>query len=126
VSDHLIMYNDQIQKPTRSKLRKIQTPEEKILWDKLRNKKFGGFKFYRQYGVGPYILDFFCPKTRLAIELDGEIHKEKVEYDRERKLFIEDVGIYILRFWNREISDNLEKVLLKIDDIQHSLISPLG
>lgn len=108
------MYNDQIQKIRRQKLRKNQTEAEKILWEKVRNRKLDGLKFYRQYSIGPYILDFFCPKTRVGIELDGEQHKEAKEYDKERKFFLEKSGVHIIRFWNQEIINNLENVLENI------------
>ncbi len=120
------MYNDQIQKFRRVELRKNQTEAEKILWGKVRNKQLGGVKFYRQYGVGPYILDIFSPASRLAIELDGEQHKEKIEYDQEREMFLKDHDIYTLRFWNDEIIKNLESVLEKITEFQRSRISPLS
>ena len=119
------MYNDHPQKFRRQELRKKQTETEKILWEKLRNKKLRNIKFYRQYGVGPYILDFFCPKTRLAIELDGEQHKDNIDYDHERKSFLENKDICTLRFWNDEIVNNLEGVLIKITEVQRSRISPL-
>ena len=81
------MYNDQIQKLRRRELRKNQTEAEKLLWNKIRNRQLNNFKFYRQYSAGPYILDFFCPEIRLAIELDGEEHKDRREYDKERENF---------------------------------------
>lgn len=108
------MYNDQIQKFRRQKLRKNQTEAEKILWEKVRNRKLSDLKFYRQYSIGPYILDFFCPKTRVGIELDGEQHKEAKEYDKEREFFLEKAGVHIIRFWNQEIINNLEGVLKNI------------
>lgn len=64
-------YNDEILKLRRKELRKSETDAEKIIWKYLRNKQFYGIKFLRQYSVGPYIVDFYCPFDRLAIELDG-------------------------------------------------------
>src|SRR3989338_7207642 len=69
-------------------LRKNQTKEEIILWDSLKDKKLGS-KFRRQHSMGPYILDFYCTNKKLAIELDGNQHKDAIEYDKEREnLFI--------------------------------------
>jgi len=84
-ADRTFMYNDQLQKNRRQELRKNQTEAEDILWQNIRNRKINSLKFYRQYGIGPYILDFFCAEVRLAIELDGEQHKDAVEYDQERE-----------------------------------------
>jgi very-short-patch-repair endonuclease len=119
------MYNDQLQKNRRRYLRKNPTQAEQILWQSVRGKKIDGVRFHRQYGVGPYILDFFCPTTRLAIELDGSQNENEKEYDKERGLFLKDKGITVIRFWNEEITKNLAEVLEKINKIQRSLIPPM-
>lgn len=105
------MYNDQKQRERRRELRKNKTEAEKILWQELRGRKLGNLKFYRQYSVGPYILDFFCPQVRLAIELDGSPHQEAIEYDKEREFFLKDKNIQTVRFWNSEVLKNIEGVL---------------
>jgi very-short-patch-repair endonuclease len=105
------MYNDQLQKFRRRELRKNQTIAEEILWQKIRDRKINNLKFYRQYSVGPYILDFFCPQIRLAIELDGIQHKDTKEYDKERNEFLKNSDIKTIRFWNSEILENIENVL---------------
>lgn len=110
------MYNDQLQKIRRQELRKNQTEAENILWQKIRNRQINNLKFHRQYSAGPYILDFFCPQIRLAIELDGDQHKDAKEYDKERELFLRDKDIITIRFWNGEVMENMEKVLKKIYD----------
>jgi len=99
----------------RRELRREQTTDEKILWEELRNRK-QGFKFRRQYSIGGYILDFYCPEIKLAIELDGGHHfeKENVLYDIERTSYLEVLGCNVLRFKNAELNENLEKVLLTI------------
>ncbi|PIP69060.1 hypothetical protein CO033_03105 [Candidatus Nomurabacteria bacterium CG_4_9_14_0_2_um_filter_32_10] len=96
-------------------LRKEETKAEKILWQKLRNSNIG-IKFRRQYPIDMYILDFYAPKIKLSIELDGSVHnlKETKEYDRERTIYLESKYIYELRFWNSEIENNLNSVLSKI------------
>lgn len=108
------MYNDQRQKLRRQELRKNQTEAEKVLWNRIRNRQLNNLKFHRQYSVGPYILDFFCPEIRLCIELDGQQHKEAVEYDKEREEFLKGQDITTIRFWNNEIQDNLGNVLKNI------------
>lgn len=97
-------------------LRQEETKAEKILWGKLRNKNFGT-KFRRQHPVDVYILDFYAPKIKLAIEVDGLIHniKENKEYDKERTKYLKYKNIKILRFWNSEIENNLNAVLNKIE-----------
>lgn len=114
------MYNDQLQKFRRRQLRKNPTEAERILWQELRGKKIGGVRFHRQYSVGPYILDFFCPTARLAIELDGDQHKDAKEYDIERDVFLKEKGITTIRFWNDEVLKNLPAVLKKITEVQRS------
>ena len=105
------MYNDQLQKDRRRELRKNQTEAEKIFWQEIRNRKVNNLKFYRQYSIGPYILDFFCPQIRLAIELDGKQHKDAREYDMEREFFLKSKDIRTIRFWNEKILKDIKNVL---------------
>ena len=102
-------------------LRKGQTRAEKRLWWILRGKKFLGYKFRRQYLYKSFIIDFYCPRLRLGIELDGEIHRERKDYDWERQLVIEQGGIKLLRFSNDELFKDPVQVLDKI-----SQALPLG
>ena len=103
-------------------LRRSQTPQEGILWSKLKNNQLG-FKFRRQYSVGPYVLDFYCPKRKLAVEIDGSQHIENKEYDIERSDYLSTFGIKVIRFWNNEINTNREGVLLKIiSELEHPLL----
>ncbi|MFA6269861.1 MAG: endonuclease domain-containing protein [Candidatus Paceibacterota bacterium] len=99
----------------RQELRKRATPQEKLLWEKLRNQKLG-FRFKRQYSIGGYILDFYCAKKKLIIELDGEIHntKEAKEYDAVRDKFFKELEYTTIRFLNEEVENDIEKVLKKI------------
>lgn len=110
------LYNNKILRGRRRDLRNNQTEEEKILWSKLKNSQIKKLKFVRQYSVGPYILDFYCPKLRLAIELDGNHHKEKEaeQYDQDRNDYLKSVGIKTIRFWNKDIYKDINRVLEKI------------
>lgn len=99
-------------KSIRRKLRKASTPQEVILWSRLRNNRLG-HKFRRQHSIGKYIVDFYCPKRRLIIELDGSQHIDS-EYDKERDRHLKGLGFKILRFWDNDVNNNLEGILLKI------------
>jgi len=108
--------NDPVLKQRRRELRRDQTEAEKKLWTRLRNSQFCEVKFFRQYSVGPYIIDFYCPKLRLAIELDGGQHAldDNRQYDAERSAYLNKQLIDVMRFWNHEIFSDLEAVLAKL------------
>jgi very-short-patch-repair endonuclease len=110
------IFNKPSFKTIRSGLRRNSTDAEKKLWSKLRNQQLGKLKFYRQYSIGSYILDFYCPKVRLAIELDGGQHAEAQQefYDKIRSNYLKQYNIRILRFWNNEVLKNTEGIILKI------------
>jgi len=93
-------------------LRRNMTVAEKILWKELSNRKIFKVRFKRQHPIDIFIVDFYCHKCKLAIEVDGEIHlRETVkEYDYGRASDIEKLGIRILRFTNNEIIENIENV----------------
>lgn len=94
-------------------LRKEETKAEKILWKELRNRKLG-IKFRRQHPLDKFILDFYAPKLKLGIELDGSLHKENIEYDKLRMEHLNSQEIKIIRFWNKEVEKNLKTVMKKI------------
>jgi len=96
----------------RKNLRRTSTPQEKILWSKLRSRKLGPV-FKRQESIGNFIADFYCPKKMLVIELDGSQHLDNKEYDEERTNYFESLNIKVIRFWNNEVNTNLDGVLLK-------------
>jgi very-short-patch-repair endonuclease len=100
-------------------LRKDQTDAEKKLWAIMRNRQLAGVKFRRQFSIGKYILDFYCPEYRLGIEADGGQHYEdkgkKQDEIRTRELL--ELGVEILRFSDREILNNIEGVCEKIHEI---------
>jgi len=98
------------------KLRKTQTPYEHKLWQVLRNRGFANLKFRRQYKIGNYVVDFVCLSKKLVIELDGGYHNElqQMKKDIIRQNFIENKGYKIIRFWNSEITKNIDGVLDKL------------
>ncbi|MFH1335220.1 MAG: endonuclease domain-containing protein [Candidatus Zixiibacteriota bacterium] len=98
------------------------------MWSRLQRKQVWGYKFRRQFSVGSYVVDFYCPELKLAIEIDGASHfKEGAEdYDHNRQESIEQLGISFLRFTNSDIYKNLNGVLQSIGDkIQKVKPSPL-
>jgi very-short-patch-repair endonuclease len=105
--------NDPALKERRRELRRDQTDAEKAFWARVRNRQFFGIRFFRQYSVGPYILDFYSPALKLAVELDGgqHNHPEAREYDVARSEFLNAHGIEVIRFWNDEVLRGIEGVL---------------
>lgn len=92
------------------------TPAEAKLWTRLSRKQLEGRKFRRQHSIDGYILDFYCPSERLAVELDGETHNSDMaaKYDHERTLFLGAYGIRVIRFENHTIFDHPDWVLTEI------------
>ena len=103
-------------KPRRRQLRRNLSPAEARLWSHLQDKQLHGRKFRRQHSIGLYILDFYCPAQRLAVELDGAAHDHENarHYDARRTAFLASLGITVLRFENRDVFENAEGVLLEI------------
>ena len=97
-------------------LRKKATEPERILWRHLRNRNFAGYKFRRQHPLDDYVLDFYCPSAKLAVELDGGGHNYQARQirDRTRSEFLARRGIVALRFWNRQVRRELDSVLQAI------------
>jgi len=95
-------------------LRKEPTPTERRLWAYLRNDQLG-VTFRRQHAIGNYIPDFCSPKAKLIIELDGSQHLEQEEYDQERTEYFESQGYKVIRFWNNQILNDIDGVILAIN-----------
>src|SRR3989344_3778323 len=106
------VYNIKSLLERRKELRNKSTPEEILLWLQLKNSKTG-FKFRRQHSIGGYIADFYCPEKKLIVEIDGPQHfkKENKEYDLVRSNYFEGLDIKVLRFTNKEVSTETQKVL---------------
>jgi very-short-patch-repair endonuclease len=110
------LYNQNSEKDKRRQLRQNITKAEKLIWDKLRDRQLENCKFRRQYSVDKFVIDFYSPELKLAIEIDGESHflDGVGEYDQARQEFIESAGIKFLRFTNNDVYANLPIVLENI------------
>ncbi|HUI06379.1 MAG TPA: endonuclease domain-containing protein [Verrucomicrobiae bacterium] len=99
------------------RLRKQPTWAGRTLWNELRARRFARVKFRRQHPVGPYVLDFYCARAKLAVELDGDPHGEPTvrQHDRDKDRYLAEHGIRTVRFWNFELQTEGEAVLLTID-----------
>ena len=97
-------------------LRQELTPAEAILWAALRGRSVAGLKFRRQHPYDRFVLDFFCVEHQLEVEVDGGIHTnpQQAAHDAERTKFLEERGMRVLRFSNREVERNLADVLHRI------------
>ncbi|MFC1224604.1 endonuclease domain-containing protein [Pedobacter sp. BG31] len=108
----MVIHNLKYLKEKRRELRNNLTPAEATMWGYLQNSKLDGRKFRRQHSVGNYILDFYCPSEKLAIEVDGSSHDDYSAemYDKERTDFLESKGIRIIRFDNIDVFESEELV----------------
>ena len=99
-------------------LKKNSTDSEKILWQQLRAKKLCGMKFRRQHAIKQFIVDFYCDKIKLVIELDGGYHNhpEIKEHDEGREFMLKELGLNIIRFTNDEVDSDIKTVLKKIEE----------
>ncbi|MCR4959748.1 MAG: DUF559 domain-containing protein [Prevotella sp.] len=98
--------NHEGKREQRKSLRNHSTRAECIMWQVLKGRQCGGYKFRRQQGIGPYILDFYCPKLKLCVELDGSSHEHKYDYDEERTAFLAKQGIRVVRYRNEQVYCN--------------------
>ena len=97
-------------------LRRQATEAEKILWERLRNRRLQGLKFQRQLPVGPFVADFCCRDRRFIVEVDGEVHStaQQTARDEGRDAYLRGQSYIVIRFTNAEIFNDLETVLRKI------------
>ena len=112
------LYNRYDQKSTRQYLRTHSTRSEIVLWLNLKGRQMLGYKFRRQYGIANFILDFYCPELRLAIEVDGASHESARAQasDVERQKRIQQYGIHFLRVSDDQIFGNIENVCAVIEE----------
>jgi len=122
----MLPYNKNLKQRSRQ-LRKSMTDAERHLWVKIRMKQLKGYQFYRQKPIGDYIVDFYCPKVKLVIEVDGSQHfsDEMTEYDRIRDEYLNSLGLRVLRFTNIEVLTNIEGIIESIiENMQEIPLTP--
>lgn len=100
-------------------MRKHPTSAEDKLWDRLRNKRLGGYKFRRQHPIGGFIADFYCLSARLVVEVDGSIHDEpaQVDYDADREKILTALGLRVVRFTNAQVIRETDAVVERLGEI---------
>jgi very-short-patch-repair endonuclease len=117
-------FNKRKELEKRRKLRRKETYVEKIVWLHLRGRQILGYKFRRQYSVDHFVIDFYCPELKLAVEIDGDVHEipEQKNYDKARQKYLEAFGIKFVRIKNEEFLGNPNKAFSKIEKKIISLV----
>ena len=111
-----ILYNPKLKTLSR-KLRNQSTLSEILLWQRLRAKQIKGYQFMRQKPIGKYIVDFYCSKLKLVIEIDGYSHASEEAHKKDfiRQKFLENLGLAVLRFDDRDVKQSLDSVVCAIE-----------
>ena len=118
----IFIYESSLKEKAR-KLRKNATETEKLVWSRLGYRKVLGYKFIRQFPIDHFIVDFFCKELMLAIEIDGSSHNDKLEYDIFRESILKDLGVFILRFTNEEVLNDIDFVISEIKDVINEILN---
>ena len=118
------LYNRKHEKEKRRELRQNETFAEKNFWSQLRNRNFLGLKFKRQFSIDRYIIDFYCPEHKIAIEVDGSVHEldEVKANDEQRQKILESYGVRFIRVTNEEYFGNPNIAFDRIEKEIRSLI----
>lgn len=103
------------------RLRKNQTRPERLLWKVLRNRQVNRLKWRRQHPIGNFIVDFYCAEYRLVLELDGDSHADRINYDEQRTKWLVTRGYHVIRFANREIVKIISGIIDQIIDVVDEL-----
>ena len=108
----MLSYNPNLKNNARE-LRKSMTDSERALWSRLRGKQLQGVQFYRQKPIGDYIVDFYAPRPKIVIEVDGSQHLEQnhSERDKARDEYLTSLGLKVIRFNSREVLEEAEAVV---------------
>jgi len=119
-----VIYKPKLKSIART-LRKNMTLSEILLWQQIKGKQFLGFDFHRQKPILDYVVDFYCPKLKLVIEIDGDTHIGKEQEDKVRQERIEALGLHVLRYSDLEVKTNMDGILMHIKEwIEENAIHP--
>jgi very-short-patch-repair endonuclease len=115
----IIPYNPKLKQFARD-LRNNSTLSEVLLWRQIKGQKLG-YEFHRQVPIGEFIVDFYCHELMLAVEIDGNSHNDKYDYDMNRQMMLQNLGVKFIRFFDVDVKKNMAGVLSalrnKIDEI---------
>jgi very-short-patch-repair endonuclease len=105
-----------IQRDHARTMRRNMTAAERIVWNRLKSRALGGYRFNRQVEIGTYIVDFVCRERRVIFEVDGATHGDtsQLKNDQRRTVFLESQGYTVVRAWNQDVYENLEAVLYRL------------
>jgi very-short-patch-repair endonuclease len=120
----MLRYNPNL-KNTARQLRKNMTDSERALWSRLRGKQLLGVQFYRQKPIGDYVVDFYAPRAKLVVEIDGSQHSqvEAIEKDQVRDRYLGGLGLEVMRFNSREVITNTDGVVEAIYRKMRAMLS---
>ena len=112
-------FNRTTEKSKRRQLRRDQTPAEELVWRFLRKRQTKNCKFRRQYSIDKFVIDFYSPELKLAVEIDGDVHDlpSQKEHDIARQNYLENYGIKFIRIRNEELFANTDKAFDKIEEL---------
>jgi very-short-patch-repair endonuclease len=105
-----VHYNPRLKQIAR-KLRKDMTLSEILLWQHIKGKQLLGYDFHRQKPIHEYVVDFYCPRLKLVLEIDGDSHVGKEEADKIRQEKLESLGLTVLRFWDWDVKSNVDGIV---------------
>jgi very-short-patch-repair endonuclease len=115
MKDRWITYNPKLKQIART-LRNNMTLGEILLWKELKGKKLSGYDFHRQKPIDEYIVDFYCPRLKLVVEIDGDSHDGKEAADKIRQDRLESLGLTVMRFWDADVKSNVDGIVEQIKE----------
>ena len=110
MEDRWVRYNPRLKQIAR-KLRKDMTLSEILLWQQIKGKQLLGYDFHRQKPIDEYVVDYYCPRLKLIIEIDGDSHEGKEEEDKIRQEKLESLGLTVLRYWDWDVKSNVDGIV---------------
>ena len=124
MKDQWVHYNPRLKQIAR-KLRKDMTLSEILLWNEIKGKKVLGYDFHRQKPIDEYVVDFYCPRLKLVLEIDSDSHDGKEESDKVRQEKLESLGLTMIRFWDLDVRENVDGIIGQLKEwIESNMTHP--